>query len=510
MGKISSRTKNTAMNISSAFVGQLVGQFSNLIVRTFFIHVLEKTYLGVNGLFTNILTVLSLAEMGVGSALVYSMYKPMAEKNVSALQAYMNFYKKVYYTIGIGVTLVGLSITPFLDFFMAERPDISSLELIYVLYVVRTGSSYFFAYKQSIFRADQKVFYITNATTVTLVVKSIAEIIVLVTTKNFIVYLLIEVIFTFGQNVVLAFIADKKYPFLKEHNQTKLNKDTFKELAKNIRALFVHKVSSVVLNSTDSIVISKYVSVVAVGIYSNYATIITVIMHFLNTISDGILPSVGNLFATAKTEKAYSIYKGIDYMFSWMVGFCAVALYLLFNPFILIWAGQEYLFDEWIVAAIVVSFYIQMNMRPISMVRSANGLFYNDRYFAVAQCIINLGVSVVLVKYMGICGVFIGTSIALLCTLYWIQPCLVYKKVFHKPLHIYFCEYFGKVAIWVAALLISKWCFGFVATGNVGADFVVKAVITAVIPNVLFLLATLKTEEFLFCKNRIVRIFKKK
>lgn len=510
MAKNQSRTQNTIKNISSAFISQMIAQVVGLIVRTFFIHYLSSVYLGINGLFTNILQVLSLAELGVGSALVYSMYRPMAENDVRQIKAYMNFYKRVYQTIGIVVLVGGLALTPFLDFFMESRPDIELLEMIYALYVFRSASSYFFAYKQSVFRADQKVYIITMTTMVTTVVRSVVEILILVCTKQFIVYLLVAVLFNYVNNIVLAVIADRMYPFLKEKNHEKLEKEKVQKLVKNVKAMFVHKMSAVLLNSIDSIVLSKYISVIAVGLYSNYSVIVKMIKHVIDVIGDGIVPSMGNLFASGEGEHAYDVFKDIFYMYVWMVGFCSTAFYLLLNPFVEIWAGKEYLLSEHTVVAIIISFYLQAMLRPVSMVRTANGLFYNDRYFALAQCGINLIASIILSKRFGITGVFIATSVAVLLTLFWVQAYLVYKNVFKKSVHIYFAEYGKYVAMWVLIALCCKFVNSWISLPNSYIAFILKMMVAVIVPNGIFFLATRHKKEFQHFSDKIRHIIGKR
>ena len=272
-----SRTKSSFKNIIFTVGGQLSKEVLAFVVRTVFIKTLATEYLGVNGLFTNILSFLSLAEMGVGSALIFSMYKPMADHDEERLKMYMAVYKKVYTFIGIFILAGGASLTPFLDVFMKERPNIPHLELIYILYLLNTGATYFFAYKGSIFNADQRAYIVTANTTLFNIVQSVVRIVVLLTTKNFIAYLSLSIIVVYIQNFTIAKKADKAYPFIKEKNVQKLPKEEAKTLSKNIGALLLHKVGAVILNSSDNIIISKFVGVVSVGLFSNYSLIINAV-----------------------------------------------------------------------------------------------------------------------------------------------------------------------------------------------------------------------------------------
>lgn len=506
---MASRTKNSAINIIAAFCCQFLGQASSFIVRTVFIRVLATEYLGINGLFTNILQMLSLAELGVNAALIYSMYKPMAEKDEKSISMYMGLYKRIYSIIGFTVLIIGFLLTPFLDFFITARPDIpENLELIYCLYVIRTASTYFFAYKQSVFQADQKNYIISRNTLIFTVLRSGAEIVILIALKNFFIYLLVAVVFNYLQNIWIARLADKKYPFIKG-KAPKADPHTIRALFKNVKAMFMHKVSSVVLNSSDNIILSRYAGIITVGLYSNYSMIIVLVRNCLYMIFDGIVPSVGNLCAEKGKDEAYSVFKVISYGNMWLSGFCSLAMYFLFEPFISVWAGPNYLLGNEVVLAIVISFYIQTNMRAIDMFRSATGLFYNDRYVPIAQCIINIVVSIYFVKRIGAAGIFIGTSLAMLLTVFWVQPLLVYKKVFQLPVRGYFLRYFSYTMIWLFSGALT-----YCVTGLIRAEGIIRLLLNAVcvfvIPNTVFLIATYKTSDCRGARNMVSALFKKR
>lgn len=493
---MASRTKNSLFNIVAAFCAQFLSQISNFIVRTIFIHVLATEYLGINGLFTNILQVLSLAELGVSGALIYSMYKPMAKKDVDSVRVYMSLYRKIYRVIGCVVLFGGILLTPFLDFFINARPNVpESLELIYILYVIRSASTYFFAYKQSIFQADQKAYVISRNMLIFTLFRSLAEIIVLISFRQFIVYLIVAVIFNYLQNIWIAHLANKNYPYIKEKYKEKADKEVVKELTKNIKAMFMHKVSAVILNSSDNIILSKFVGLVTVGLYSNYSMIIVLVRNCLYMIFDGIVPSVGNLCAVTDDDTRFKVYRIIAYGNMWLSGFCSICMLFILNPFIGVWAGENYLLEKKVVLAIVVSFYIQTNMRAIDMFRSATGLFYNDRYVPIAQCLINIVVSIIFVKIIGVAGIFVGTSVAMLSTVFWVQPCLVYLKIFHKSVIQYFVQYFKYTVIWIIAGIVTYLTLSLVnINGVIGLIYTILC--CTIIPNLIFVLFTFRSPEF--------------
>lgn len=499
-----SRTKSSIKNIIYTVGGQLIKELLAFAVRTVFIKTLAAEYLGVNGLFTNILSFLSLAEMGVGSALVFSMYKPMADHDEEQLKMYMAVYRRVYTFIGILVLTIGLSLTPFLDFFMKERPDIAHLDLIYVLYVLNTGATYFFAYKGSIFNADQRAYVVTANTTIFNIIQSIVRICILLITHDFIAYLTISIVIVYIQNFVIARKADKAYPFLKDKNVKKLSKDESITLKKNIGALLMHKIGSVVLNSSDNLIISKFVSVVSVGLYSNYSLLINAIKTTFDMLMGSITTSIGNLCVKESKEKMLQVHNTILLINIWVASFCVICLYNLLNPFIKIWIGEQYLFSNITVLAVMISFYIQITMRTSEIFKSALGLFWNDRYAPVAQCILNVVISVALVQKMEITGIFVGTSVAMLLTKWWITPYVVYKNKFQMSVGHYFFKYFLFSAVGVVSFIVTTFLVSTINDGSI-ITFICKMIISATIPNVVFVLLLRKTSEFSSCLNLVFK-----
>ena len=499
-----SRTKNTIKNISFTVADQVIKEVLAFVVRTVFAYTLATEYLGVNGLFTNILSFLSLAEMGVGSAMIFSMYKPMAEHEIERLNMYMDVYKKVYLAIGTFVLTIGLSLTPFLDFFMKERPNIPYLELIYVLYVFNTGATYFFAYKGSIFNADQRAYVVANNTTLFTVIQSIVRIIVLVTTHNFVLYLALSIVVVYVQNFNIARKADKAYPFIKVKTKKKFPEKEFLNLKKNIGALMMHKVGSVVLNSSDNLIISKLIGVLTVGLYSNYSLIINAIKTTFDLVIGSVGTSIGNLCATESDEKIYEVHNSILMLTIWGAGFCAISLCNLLNPFMNIWLGDSYMLSFGTVLAVTFSFYIQCTMRASEMFKSASGLFWNDRFAPLLQCIINVVVSIVLAVRFDITGIFIGTSIAMLLTKFWITPYVLFKYRFSKPLRAYFAKFMQFSAPVFFSWILTAAIMQILPPEGI-LCFILKMFICVVLPNTIIFLTYCRMKEFRYCVNLLLR-----
>ena len=341
-----SRMKNSIKNFRYGAFTQILSTVFSFISRTVFIKILGEQYLGINGLFTNILTVLSFAELGIGNAIIFSMYKPIAIDDTEKVNALMNLYKKCYRIIGVVVLLVGVAITPFINLFIKDPPNIpESLYFIYLLYVINTALSYFFTYKKSIISAHQKEYIINGYRMFFIVFKNIVQIAFLVVTHNFIVYLILQIICTFLENLSLSIKANKMYPYIETNNYQEISKEEKGTIFKNVKSLIMYKFGSVILNGTSNIVISKMIGVVIVGFYSNYLMIVQAVSNVVGNALNGITANIGNLNATANEKVKEKTFYELFFISVWIFGFCSIALLTLLNPFIELWIGNNYLLE---------------------------------------------------------------------------------------------------------------------------------------------------------------------
>ena len=334
-----SRTSNVIRNVIGGVGGQLFTSILSFVCRTYFINLLGATYLGVNGLFANILSLLSLAELGIGPAIVFSMYKPIKDNDLEQIARLMNFYKKAYRIIAVVVSVCGLALVPFLPYLIKDTSGIENLSLIFILILLNTSVSYLFAYKGSMLNADQKAYVCVIFRNIFAVVQNIVQIVVLILTGNFLLYLIVQIITTFLANLVQAIYVNKKYPFLVKYKQAKISKDDQKNVMKNVKGMMLHKVGGFVLNSTDNLVISKFVGIIAVGIYSNYLMIINIIKGFVSQLTGATSASVGNLIASETQEKSYKVFNSMFFAYTWVYSFCFICFWVIFQPFVSLWLG---------------------------------------------------------------------------------------------------------------------------------------------------------------------------
>lgn len=505
-GKTQSRTRNVSVNTAVALVCQGVNLFLNFITRTIFINVLGAEYLGVNGLFTNVLTILSFAELGIGNAIVYSMYRPLAEKNEGKLSSLMHLYQKAYTMIGVVVAVVGMALTPFLHYIVKDVPDIKeSISTLYLLFLANTVVSYFFVYKKSIIIADQKNYVVLAVSQVVLIIRVILQTIFLYLTHAYIVYLVIQIICTLIDNVVSSCIADRRYPFLKS-NTERLSKQETRKIFEDVKALVVYKFGSVILNGTDNILISMMIGVREVGLVSNYVLLASSCQTILGKITEAFTASVGNLNATESAEKQYDIFKKLFFITSWIFAFATVGLITVSRPFIISWLGTDYLLGNLVVFGIFIEFYVKGVHSVCYTYRTTLGLFKQGQMAAILAAVTNIILSVILCKKIGLAGIFIATPIARIFSLGIIDPGLIFHEGFHRSVKEYHMIYIGYGLLYTA---IGGVCEFVVYNIQIASwlGVIVDAIVVSVIFNGIMLLVFARTKMFKEILGKISPIF---
>ncbi|PGZ91709.1 hypothetical protein [Bacillus sp. AFS029533] len=496
------RIRSSIINLIFAMGGQIVGLLVSFFARIVFIQVLGTEYLGLNGLFTNILSILSLVELGIGPAMTFSLYKPLAEKDTEKVKSLMGLYKKAYICIGIIVLLIGFSLTSFLEIFIKKIPNIPHIHLIFLLFVINTSISYFYSYKRSLIITDQKRYIATIYRYSFFILLNIVQIIILYLSHNFLLFLICQLIATFVENVVVSKKADKLYPYLKEKKIQKVDRPTFDQITRNIRAMVAHKLGGVVVNSTDSLIISKFVGLVGVGLYSNYQLIINALNLVTSQVFTSIIASVGNLGATETNDKKIHIFNVVFFMNFWIFGFISICLVVLINPFIELWIGKHFVLKTSIVLVLILNFYLSGMRQGVLTFRDALGIYWYDRHKPIFESIINLVGSLLLVKQYGMLGVFMGTTISTVTTCLWVEPYVLYKYGFKSSVLPFFRRYILYTIITILTGIIT------LALTNVFRNitiinFIIQLIVCLVVPNVIFWLLFRRTDEYSYLYNVI-------
>lgn len=505
------RIRNSIINVSAGIGSQVIITLLSFISRTVFITYLGVEYLGINGLFTNILGMLSLAEAGIGSAIIYNLYKPVAENDEEKINMLMRFYKKAYMVIALIVFLLGLSIMPFLGYFVKDS-NVENTHLIYIIFLLNTASSYLFSYKISFLNVCQKSYISTGIYSISSIISTCIKIGILYATQNYILYLVIDIIITITTSVFLSVVVDRMYPFLKKKVSSQLDSETKNNIIKNVKALVLHNIGGYLVFGTDNMIIASFVSVAAVGLYSNYYMLINICRTFINQFFDNITHSVGNLVAKENSDKIYSVFKTTMLCNFWIYSIFSIILYIIMEPFITLWIGSEFVMGKSVLIILMINFYVSGMRRSISMIKTTSGIFHEDRYAPFIEAAVNLGVSIILVQYLGITGVFIGTLISTLVVPFWIAPYLVYTKVFNKPVIHYFLKYIYYIAIGIGTCFVTSFICNFAPYDGL-FQLAVRGILCLVIPNVIYICIFYKTDEFKYLlrilKNIIENVLEK-
>lgn len=425
------RTQNFVKNTLVGIMMQLFALILSFVNRTIFIKLLGNSYLSINGLFSNILNMLSFVELGFGTALIYMLYKPVANKDIKKTQSIVKFYKKTYTIIGTVMFVLGIMVIPFMKYIIKEPPQIKeNLTIIYILYLIGTCSGYFFAHKSAIINANQKNYIISIYNQIGKLIQTIIQIIFLLITKNYIVYLIIQIVMNLVSNILISIKANKLYPYLTEKNIPDITSDEKNEIKGKVKSLVLYRIGPAILNGSDNLILSACVGLSSVGIYSNYYLITNYLYLFLNQITSSLETSIGNLNAKETDEKKENVFYKILYLCFFIYGIISVLLMASINDFINIWLGKEYLFNDFIVFSIVLYIYVNGIHFPCYSYRTTAALFDKMKLMPIFEVILNIVISIVLAKYLGVAGVFLGTSLAKLLTFTWSDPKILYKYLF--------------------------------------------------------------------------------
>lgn len=504
------RTENSIRNAAVSLGGQMISTLLVFATRMVFTRTLEKAYLGASGLFGDILTLLSLSELGVGSAIIFFMYEPVAKGDIEKQKQLMGLYQDLYRKIGIFVAVVGFGLTPFIQFLVGDIPDgFQNVHLIYDLYVLNLVLSYFFSYKRAAIEAHQKN-YICMAYQYTLLcLQSLLQIAVLFLTHNFILYLCVQVCTTLLTNILIARKASVMYPDLRHRPDQPLESKEKRHIYQNIKAMFMHRLGSAVVNGTDNILLTIFGGLISTGIYSNYRMIVSTLTQIIGQAFTSITSSIGNLGALEDKKKIYHVFGLLNFVDYWIFSVCTICLGGLLNPFITICFGEDYLFDNWMVLVLLVNFYLSGMRQVVLRFRDALGLFWYDRYKAVAESVVNLVVSIILAHFLGIIGVFLGTMISTLTLAFWIEPYVLYKYGFESSSKPYFIQYIKFTLLWLINSAITLFLVKQVPWGGLGG-FVVKAILCLAIADLFLFIVFFRTEEFKYFKNLIKQKIRRK
>ena len=502
-----SRAQNATRNVIFAVLLKLYQIIVPFGIRTIFIYTLGIQYIGLNGLFASLLNTLNLAELGVGTALVFSMYKPIAKHDTEMICALMNFYKKAYCVIGLVIMFLGIGLMPFLGIFI--KSDIPANINIYILYLINlagTVSTYFlFAYKGSLFVAHQRNDIKSKIVIGVETVKYVLQCMALLFFKNYYIYVIVIPMCSIATNIITALLASKYYP--EYRSQGKLNKEDVTVIKKKIKALFIVKIGNIVLNSFDNIVISAFLGLAVLGLYSNYYYVVSSVISMIGLCTNSIIAPLGNSVETESKEKNYKDFMRLSFWNQWVVGWCAICMICLYQHFIRLWIGEENILPFGIVVLFAAYFYVLQSNQVAGAYKDAAGIWVSDRFRPLITAGVNLISNLIMVQFIGIYGIILSTVISLLfVNMPWLLH-NVCKLVFNVRVGEYISNWFYNVAV---TLLAGGICFYVCSLlPEIGIWWLlVKGLVCIVIPNIIYFLAYHRTKSFMDSKELVQKIYR--
>lgn len=495
MAKIE-RTKNASRNIIFGVILKIYQILVPFLMHTAMIYLMGVQYLGLNSLFTSVLQVLNLAELGVGSAMVYSMYKPIAEDDDTTICALMKLYRTYYRVIGMIIAVVGCALTPFIPYLI--KSDVPTGLNIYILYLLNLGATvlsyWLFAYKNSILQAHQRIDVVSKVTLITSTVQYGLQLGVLWVFHNYYLYVIVALATQALTNILTAVYANRLYPQFRPKGS--INSIQVKRINQRIKDLFTSKIGSIIYNSADTIVISSFLGLTILAVYQNYYYILNSITGLIGVVFAACTAGIGNSIVVESKEKNYQDLNKFTFIITWIAGFCTVCLLCIYQPFMELWVGKDLMLSLSAVICFVIYFFVRQFNALFNLYKDASGMWHEDRLRPLVAALTNLVLNLIMVQFIGIYGILLSTVLAILCVgMPWL-------------LHNLFTVIFEKQHMWPYLRRLAKYClvilFSCVVTYFICSrinislipTILIRGVICIIVPNAIYFLVFRKTEEY--------------
>lgn len=483
-----SRTNNAVRNIIWGMINKIVTIILPFLMRTIMIYYMGMEYLGLNGLFSSILSMLSLSELGFSSAIVFSMYKPVAENDYDTVSALLNFYKKCYSIVGMVILVVGLAISPFLNYLVnGDCPADVNLYILYYIYLFNTVIGYFlFAYKKSLLAAYQRNDIESNITTLIVTMQYVFQAVIVITTRNYYAYLVVLPILTVVNNIVTSVIVDKKFPQIKCSGR--ISKEYADSIKKKISGLLAQKIGTTVLNSADNMIISAFLGLTALALYNNYYFIMSSVAGMLGILMSSIINVIGNSLVEKKKDDCYQDYQKFNILYVWIVSWATVCLICLYQHFMRIWVHEENMLPMYMVVLFAVYFFTNKQNDLCGIYKQAAGIWWEGRWMPLVAATVNLTVNIVLVQIIGLAGIVLSTIVSLVCVYFPWGTYILYKHFFNNIKHGFSRHLWMQIGYAISCVVMSLVTYIICnLLPNEGiAWLVIKLGICMVVPNVIF------------------------
>lgn len=504
------RKKNTIRNMFWGFTNRIVALLGPFLIRTIIIYTLGTDYLGLSSLFSSVLQVLSMAELGFGSAVAFSMYEPIAKNNTELICALLNLFNRIYKFIGFVILIMGIALIPFLRYFIhGNIPYGMNIYILYILYLGNTSVSYFlFAYKNVIFSAYQREDIINKIYTFLLFIQYCIQIIILMISRNYYYYYIIVPLISIVNNILVNVFAKKYYPKLVPKGV--VSKKVLSEVKEKVSGIVISKFCGLTRNTFDNIIISMFLGLTTVAIYSNYYYIMSNIASVIVIITTSMKAGIGNSLVLDSKEKNFKDYNKFTFLYYWIISICAVCLLCIYQTFMKIWVGSKNMFPFYIVVLICIYFFWMLMADITNAYSGAAGLWWENRYRTFWEAVFNLILNISLGYYFGVFGIVLATVITIFFFNFIWQTRILFKFYFNEfsfKEHIFRCLKYSVLTAMIS--IITLFICNIVDLGNI-ANLLYRCIICMFVPNILFYLIYKKDKIFIEVKYFILNMIRQK
>ncbi len=500
------KSKYSVKNSITSFISNIISIIFVFLSQSIFIKTLGIEYSGLNGLFSNILAIINLFELGIGSAIAFHLYKYTKDSNEDKIISILNYCKKLYFVIVILILCFGLLTLPFISFFIKEVTIEINIYIIYLLFIINTISTYFLIHKRILLYSFQRNYIINIIHIFYIIIVNIIQILVIIFTKNYYLYLIIKILCIILENIAISIKANKDYQFIQNKNNKKITIKEKKDIKTRVRALAIHKTSAAITYGTDNILISSFFGLTELGLYNNYHYIINAV----TTLFQGLISSTGASVGVMLNEKEsdnYFVFRRIKYLNHFLAIFTSVSLLVLVEPFITLWLGKKYLMDSFVLIILVINYYQLFMRTSFNTFKDAAGIWVEDRVVAIIQSIVNLVVSIIMLHFVGLSGIFIGTIVSSFTVWFYSYPKYIYKGLFKISYGDYYKEFIWELFVFIVIMIITIVIVNIITFDSIIISFIIRIIIVATIPNILFILLNDK-KYFIYYVNLVKKILK--
>jgi O-antigen/teichoic acid export membrane protein len=507
---MSDRQIKSILNSISGVISSIILILIGLLSQRIFAMSLGVEYLGINGLFTNIITMLGIVELGLGSAIIYHLYRPFAEHDSARIKSLLHFYKIGYRAVAAIIAAIGLLLIPFLPAIVGDITIPINITAVYTLFLADVVISYLLTYKRSLLYADQKSYLVNLAHLMSMVVMNTAQIAILIITKDFYLYLIIKIVMRIVENLSINAMVNNRYKFINEGAHQPVDAATKQDIFKKIKALFMHKIGTFIVLGSDNIIITVFFGITTVGLYSNYYLVIAAISIIIGQAFAAVTASVGNLLITSSVKKSYAVYKNVRFANFWLATVATTGMLTAMSSFVAVWLGQGYVLALGVLLALSTNLYLHLTRSTIASFKEAAGIFHEDRFVPLFESLVNIVLSIIFLHYFGLAGVFMGTICSNLVLHLFSYPKYVYTRLFELGYKSYYLQFVKSLAI---ATTIGAATFALsriITIENPMLQLTFNIALSLLVPNIILYAMFRDSTEFIYFKHLIVNVVSKK